>query len=72
MREITIVSRRSSITLQSSGFFELDQKCRRMGKEGWNIERFPQFFAGQWQATLFRSESDPFAGEAYSIESLAV
>jgi hypothetical protein len=72
MKEITIVSRRSSITLQSPGFFELEQRYRRMEGEGWNVEHFPQFRAGKWQVTLFRSENDSFAEEAYSLESLAV
>jgi hypothetical protein len=72
MKEVTIVSRRSSLTLQSSEFFELEQRCRGMAKQGWEIEHFPQFYAGRWQVTLFRSENDSLAGEAYSLESVAV
>jgi hypothetical protein len=65
MKEIMIINRRRSITFQSSGFFELEQKYRRLEEEGWEVEHFPQFHAGKWQVTLFRSENLSLGAEQY-------
>ncbi|HOJ78926.1 MAG TPA: hypothetical protein PLZ08_12585 [Bacillota bacterium] len=59
LSKVKMVAQKTLLTLETEEFNDLERLINEMKAIGWEIEKFPRYSFGSWQATVSQCQKSP-------------